>query len=325
MADSRNSRSSSLVATALTDSLARHARGGQLLSVAYSGGADSAVLLHAAKSIAPVLGFHLSAIHVHHGLSPNADEWSYHCERSCAHLGIELRVIRVKVEPERGEGVEAAARRVRLEALLDHPADRVLMAHHADDQAETVLHNLLRGAGPRGAAAIPELRGRVLRPFLNLPRQTLLAYAEAHKLAWLEDESNADRKHTRNFLRHEVLPVIKRRFPRAVEQLSAAARRFGDVQLLLDDLALNDLGTDHFSFPASINLLRGLSEVRAQNAVRALLSGHKVQLPDERRLNEFVRQLRTAANDRHPRLEMGAYVLWATAGMLHFRKEPDSL
>lgn len=322
MADSGNKLSDELIVRSVTDCLKRHVRCGQTLSAAYSGGLDSTVLLHALKHVAAALDIPLASIHVHHGLSANADAWAAHCERSCADLGIELRMVRIRVEPERGEGVEAAARHARLRALLDNPAHWVVMAHHADDQAETVMHNLLRGTGPRGAAAIPEVRGRVLRPLLPVPRSSLLAYAKLHDLKWIEDESNDDRRYTRNFLRHEVMPGIERRFPHAVEQLSAAARRFGEAQGLLDDLALLDLRANHFGFPVALHCLRQLPELRARNAVRALLSNQGVQLPGERRLNEFVRQLRTAASDRHPGLQLGTYTLWVAAGALHFRMGP---
>jgi tRNA(Ile)-lysidine synthase len=323
MENSRNSPFSNLLANTLADYLARQAQAGQSLVVAYSGGMDSSVLLHVAKQVAPTLDMHLSAIHVHHGLSVHADIWAQHCQQTCAALGLELQVTKVAITRQSGDGLEAAARKARLNVLLDHPADWILMAHHADDQAETVLHNLLRGTGPRGAAGIPERRGRVLRPLLGLSRQTLLGYAQAHKLSWIEDESNADRRYTRNYLRHEILPVIKHRFPQAVEQLSAATRRFGDAQSLLDELALNDLGTDGFVFPVPLCLLRSLSEQRAKNVVRALISGQQVQLPDERRLGEFVRQLLTAASDRHPLLAMDVYTLSVKGKMLHFEKPAD--
>ncbi|TBR13320.1 tRNA lysidine(34) synthetase TilS [Rugosibacter aromaticivorans] len=321
MVDSRNKQFSKRVEATLTDILAQHALRGQSLTVAYSGGLDSTVLLYALKNIAPMLDLHLTAVHVHHGLSENADEWSDHCTLTCAQLGIELSVVRVLVKPELGEGIEAAARKVRLDAVLAHSSGWVCMAHHANDQAETVLHNLLRGSGLRGAGGVPVLRGRVFRPFLTLPKEFLLAYAIEHQLRWVEDESNKDRYFTRNYLRHEVVPLLKARFPRAVEQLSIAARRFADAQALLDDLALLDLKKDQFLFPIETSLLLNLTEVRARNLMRSLLSGNKVQLPDERRLNEFVRQVRTAANDRHPSLETSTYRLWVALGELHFKKK----
>lgn len=321
MVDSRNKSFNKGVEATLTDVLVRHGLKGQTLTVAYSGGLDSTVLLCALQKIVHFLDLHMSAVHVHHGLSKNAGAWAEHCVQTCSRLGIDLSVINVLVKPKLGEGVEAAARKARLEALLANSSGKICMAHHADDQAETVLHNLLRGSGLRGAGGIPVLRGRVLRPFLDLPKECLLVYASEHQLTWVEDESNEDRYYTRNYLRHEVVPLLKARFPKAVEQLSVAARRFSDAQVLLDDLALLDLKKDQFLFPLKTSLLRELTEIRARNLMRSLLSSNNVQLPDERRLNEFVRQVRTASNDRHPSIETPAYRLWVAASELHFSKK----
>ena len=299
--------------------LARHARPGDAVTVGISGGLDSTVLLHATSRLGSDARLDVSAVHVHHGLSPNADAWADSCRKVCGKLGIPITVLRVEVPARSGEGIEAAARRLRHKALSDHPADWILLAHHADDQAETVLHNLLRGAGVRGAAAMPESRGRVLRPLLGLARDTLLDYAQSRRLVWIEDESNADSRYTRNFLRNEILPRIASRFPRAGEQLAAAAGRFSEADSLLDDLAALDLRGSAPQFPLLLQLIRELPDARARNLLRAMLTWHQVQAPDERRLGEFVRQLRTAGSDRHPRIDLERYALWCEAGRLHFR------
>ena len=287
--------------------------------VGYSGGLDSTALLHATSGLANEANIELSALHVHHGLSSHADDWARVCADTCRELGIPLSVHRVVVPTGTGEGLEAAARRVRHQAFEGYPADWVVLGHHADDQAETILHNLLRGAGVRGAAAIPEARGNILRPLLRVPRDMLLAYARAHHLAWIEDESNSDIHYTRNYMRREVLPLIASRFPRARDQLAAAAARFSEAELLLDDLATVDLGGGPREFPLSLTLLRNLSDARARNLLRAMLCWHRVQPPDERRLKEFVRQLRTVGNDRHPRIDLANYSLWCESGLLHFK------
>jgi tRNA(Ile)-lysidine synthase len=281
---------------------------------------DSTVLLDAASRVAKDAGLELSALHVHHGLSANADAWGDSCRLVCEAMGIPLTMQRVNVALGTGEGCEAAARVVRHKALADHPADWILLAHHADDQAETVLHNLLRGAGVRGAAAMPESRGRVLRPFLGLARDVLLAYAQSRRLVWIEDESNADSRHTRNFLRKEILPRIKSRFPRAGVQLAAAAGRFSEAASLLDDLAVLDLRDSPPAFPLPLRLLRELPGTRARNLLRAMLTWQGVQAPGANRLGEFVRQVRTAGGDRHPRIDLARYALWCEAGRLHFRR-----
>lgn len=288
----------------------------------FSGGLDSTVLLHATAGLVNAAGLVLSALHVHHGLSPNADAWAESCSKFCESLGVPIAILQVEVPVHSGEGPEAAARRMRHKALSDQPAHWVLLAHHADDQAETVLHNLLRGTGVRGAAAMPESRGRVLRPLLGLGRAVLLEYARTHDLAWIEDESNADLRYTRNFLRREIMPAIASRFPGVSGQLAAAAAHFGEADSLLDDLASLDLGASRPEFPLPLILFRQLADARARNLLRAMLGWHKVQPPDERRMKEFVRQLRTAGRDRHPRLDLPRYSLWCEAGHLHF-KVPD--
>lgn len=319
MADSRNKPFTEPVSQAIITCLSRHVRTGDSIVVGFSGGLDSTVLLHAASRLSKGMGFDLSALHVHHGLSIHADAWADSCAMACKRLEIPLVVRRVRVADVTGEGVEAAARRIRHIALRENDADWVVLAHHADDQAETVLHNLLRGTGVRGAAAMPESRGRLLRPLLRVERATLLGYARLHHLAWVEDESNNDRRYTRNFLRHEVLPLIASRFPRAGEQLAAAADRFGEADALLGALACSDLDGNSPGFPLPMNLFRNLPDARARNLLRALLTWHQVQSPDERRLNEFVRQLRTAGNDRRPRIDLVRYSLWCEAGKLHFK------
>lgn len=298
--------------------LSRHVGPAATVVVGFSGGLDSTVLLHAASHLAPEAGFRISARHVHHGLSPNADTWADSCKRFCTDLGIPLATVRVDVPAHSGEGLEAAARRVRHEALAADPANWVLLGHHADDQAETILHNLLRGAGLRGAAAMPEANGRLLRPLLSLPRSALFAYANSSGLAWVEDESNADQRYTRNFLRGRAIPMLAERFPQAGVQLAAAACRFGEAESLLDDLARLDLGASPPQFPLPRRVFRELPDARARNLLRALLGWHKVQPPDERRLREFVRQLRSAGNDRYPRIDLADYSLWCGADGLNF-------
>lgn len=320
MVDSRNKPSTEPVRRTVAACLARFARQRQSVVVAFSGGLDSTVLLHAARSLATDAAIELSALHVHHGLSANADAWANSCRDVCHDLGVCLALRRIEVPSNTGEGIEAAARRVRHQALAEYPADWILLGHHADDQAETVLHNLLRGAGVRGAAAIPESRGRLLRPFLSLSRDTLLGYARSHGLAWIEDESNADRRYTRNFLRLDILPAIAARFPRANAQLAMAAVRFGEANALLDDLAVLDLCGAAAEFPLPLRLFRDLPDARARNLLRAMLTWQGVQPPDERRLKEFVRQLRTAGNDRRPWLDLGPYALGCKAGQIKFTR-----
>jgi tRNA(Ile)-lysidine synthase len=207
---------------------------GKRVAVGLSGGMDSVVLLHVMHGLAPRLGSKLSAIHVNHGLSPNAGEWQKFCSALCLGLGISFKAVTVKVKKHR-HGPEAAARDARRAAMMKLSVDCVAFGHHLDDQAETVLFNLLRGAGLEGASGMPQV-GRLgtktlLRPLLDVPRSAIRAYAAEYRLAWIEDESNADETLTRNFIRRRVGPLLASRFPRWRENLARAARHFAGAGL----------------------------------------------------------------------------------------------
>lgn len=284
----------------------------QSVTVGLSGGVDSVVLLHALRRV-PVP---LSAIHVHHGLSPNADAWQRHCEELCARWSVPLTVVRVTVSRASDKGPEGAARQARHGALAKASADWIALAHHQGDQVETLLFNLLRGTGLRGAGAMAERRDRLLRPLLPLGRGTIMAYAENHGLSWIDDESNADIRYSRNFLRHLIVPHLCRRFPAAETTLAAAARRFAEAQGLLDDLAALDLAERPHEFPVEVVWLSSLAEARARNVLRYLLALRGVGVPSEERLVEALRQFLTAAPDRHPSVIMGSWQLFRRRGRI---------
>jgi len=237
---------------------------GKRLAVGLSGGVDSVVLLHVLRDLAPRHGFRLSAVHVHHGLSPNADAWARFCRKLCRDWGVPLVVRRVRIQ-RKGTGLEAAARDARRSVLARLKAEVIALAHQLDDQAETVLLNLLRGAGIRGAAAMPGVgrlgRKTVLRPLLAVPRREILEYARARGLQWIEDESNRDEALTRNFLRLRVGPLLEARFARWRESLARAARHF----------AAADAG--------------------AALALREFLAAQGLRAPSARKLVEMLKQL----------------------------------
>lgn len=313
MANSRNSPSTERLPAVLAACLARHAPPGSRLVVGLSGGIDSVVLLHALAGLRPE---GLAALHVHHGLSPRADAWADFCAAFARSLAVPFECVRVAVERDSRDGLEAAARRARHAVFARTAADWIVLAHHRDDQAETLLFNLLRGAGLAGAAAMQEASGRLLRPLLRIGRAEIEAYAQAHRLAWIEDESNADVRHSRNFLRHRILAPLAQRFPAAARNLAAAAARFGEAQALLDDLARLDLaGND--GFPLDLARLEALPEPRARNALRYLLAQARVAIPSEARLREALRQMLDAAGDRHPAVELGTHRLLRRRGRLY--------
>ncbi|MBL8472883.1 MAG: tRNA lysidine(34) synthetase TilS [Rhodocyclaceae bacterium] len=315
MAVTRNSRFPDVLA-AVRAVLAARAGARQRVCVGLSGGVDSSVLLDCAARLQPELGFHLSALHVHHGLSPNADAWAKHCQALCERLEVPLQITRVTVV-EQGEGVEAAARHARYGAFSQCGADYLLLAHHADDQAETLLHNLLRGAGVKGAAAMPAERPlcgdglRLLRPLLGLRRAALVAYARERGMDWIEDEANVNPRYARSALRHEILPCIEKRWPAAVTTLVRAAARFAEADELLQQIGLSDLRACEREGGLDVAAISLLPASRARNCLRVWLAEHGVAPPTSQRLAEWLRQLESAAEART--------MAWHTAGKLVFR------
>lgn len=274
---------------------------GYHLCVALSGGLDSVVLLHLLSQLRPDAGFHLTALHVHHGLNPRADEWVRHCTALCTAFGVPLDVQRVEVVAD-GRGLEAAARAARHAAFAACAADWILLAHHRDDQAETVLHNLLRGAGLRGAAGmrVADPVRRLLRPFLDEPREALLGYARAQALTWVEDDSNQDDRFTRNFLRHQILPRLDARFPAVGATLARAAGHLREADTLLDELAQLDWQALQAEPATARQRLRGLSPARARNLLRGLIEWQGELAPSAARLEDWLRQLGGTAGVRIP-------------------------
>lgn len=243
--------------------------------IALSGGLDSSVLAHALATSKDLHGKKLLAVHVDHQLSQDSGSWVAHCENLAASLDIEFSSVRVSVERAAAFGPEAAARTARYAAFAEivESNDWLLSAHHRDDQAETLLLNLLRGSGPAGIAGIPPLRrfhtGWLVRPLLDVSRTDLLDYAESIDLSWIEDPSNEERAFDRNFLRHRVLPAMLDRWPDAGQRLARSAQLARDAAGLLEQLADHDLQAVASSeLRLSVNELRALSVSRQRNVLR---------------------------------------------------------
>ena len=229
--------------SALRDTLG-HSRAAPLL-LGLSGGLDSTALLHALSQQPAIRADGLRAIHVHHGLQAAADDWAAHCTRFCESTGVPLTLIKVNVARDSGEGLEAAARKARYAAFERALAEgeTLVTAHHRDDQAETFLLRALRGSGPDGLAAMRPWRkfatGWHWRPLLDTPRDDLLAYAQQHGLSWLDDPSNEDTHHDRNFLRQRILPLLRERWSQADAAFARSAVLSADaVELLVQEDAL---------------------------------------------------------------------------------------
>jgi tRNA(Ile)-lysidine synthase len=272
------------------------------LCVGLSGGRDSVVLLHALRRLLCLdyLQFKLSALHVHHGLSANADDWAAFCSALCARHALPLSVVRVSVPQSCGEGPEAAARRARHAAFADCDADFLALAHHRDDQAETVLLNLLRGAGIAGAAGMlaERAQGRgptLLRPLLEVSRALIEDYASANSLRWIDDESNDDTHFRRNYLRHEVIPRLAAKFPGAPQSLARAASHFAEgAQLLTELAAIDRAALATASGRIDLAGFNALAPARARNLLRFVWLAAGFRAPDTRWIDEALRQLASA-------------------------------
>ncbi|MFA5371426.1 MAG: tRNA lysidine(34) synthetase TilS [Sideroxydans sp.] len=308
----------SLFADHLTEQTAAHlaalpCRGKHIL-LGLSGGIDSVVLLHLLATLAPRLEFQLSALHVHHGISPNADEWARFCLDLCAEQGVACKVAHVDIQPLRETlGIEAAARQLRHAALAVQDCDFIALAHHADDQAETLLLQLLRGAGVRGASAMPLLRRQdsriVIRPLLNFSRAELLAYAQQHGLRWVEDESNCDECYPRNFVRHRVFGLLQQKFPACRETLARSAQHFSEAAELLDELAAQDGAGAIERDRLAVEALSRLSTPRAKNLLRYFLHQCGAPMPQSKQLEQMLHQLCSARRDAAVCVQFGNWQL----------------
>jgi tRNA(Ile)-lysidine synthase len=284
---------------------------GKTLLLALSGGLDSSVLLQLLAALRPHFNFNLHAMHVHHGLNPHADDWAEFCARACASLDVPLQVVHVAVDKHSGLGTEATARAARYQALLSTKADYVLLAHHQDDQAETLLLQLLRGAGMKGLAAMGalDMNKRLLRPLLDVSRAELQAYAERQGLQWVNDESNTDIAFDRNYCRHRIMPVMLERFPSARATLARSALHMAEAAQLLDELAALDAQQHVVDDQLRVSGLAGMSESRARNLLRWWLSASQQPMPGSARLQEALRQLMSAKTDARVRVVLGHVVL----------------
>ena len=282
--------------------------------VGLSGGLDSMVLLSLlarARQHRPQM--QLTAVHVHHGLSVFADDWVAHCQAVCAAWDIPLRVARVKVDCQTGDSLEAQARQARYAVYAQSAAQVMVLAHHLDDQSETVLLQALRGGGPRALAAMPPLRQldalQLWRPLLGFTRQQLEAYASVHQLHWVEDDSNTDLSYRRNLLRHRIMPLLQQHIPSYRQQLSRSAWHMAQASQLIDEVAAEDLQRCRAGKGLAVADLLALSPVRQSFLLLAWLRelGQLQVAPEQ--LQEFLRQLRQAGPASQPCLSLASLSL----------------
>lgn len=320
MADSRTRPPNNLL-DAVRAQLARHVPHGSRITLGLSGGVDSVVLLDLLARLAADYPFHLCAIHVNHQISPHAKDWADTCRTLCSAHHIPLRVHTIRIEDTATLGLEAAARRARYAEYARLDTDFIALAHHRDDQAETLLLQLLRGAGVKGLAAMPVLREAgihpaYLRPLLDIDRSEIEAWARLRALQWVEDDSNQDTHFNRNFLRHSVLPLVGKRFPAWRATVARSAQNLAEAADLLDQLAALDAadGIQHQRLDCA--RLAALPPPRARNLLRHFLALNHVPMPSQARLATMLGQLTHASADsqpciRHANWELHRYQGWA--------------
>jgi len=301
------------------------------LAVAFSGGLDSTVLLHATIKAHGKKNVH--AFHVHHGIQKEADQWQAHCKAVAKKLGCHFDTRNVKLNKQ--SNIESQARNLRYEALTQmcqaHNIQDLLLAHHLDDQAETVLIQLMRGAGLPGLSAMPQVKSKELihlwRPFLNMRRKDLEIYAKEHQLTWIEDPSNQDESYRRNAIRKSILPTLEKFQEGAIENLSRSAKHLGEAQELLNQLADIDLGLMEAKEGLSkTNLIRlyKTSQARATNALRRWLSKNGLAYPSEERLTAWWSELQQTRPDSKLQWEHDQQVIRLWRGHLTITQEPNS-
>jgi tRNA(Ile)-lysidine synthase len=307
--------------------------------MAYSGGLDSHVLLHLCAGIRNELPLKLCAVYINHMLSPYATQWSKHCEKMCKSLNIDFLSITINAQSMDGESPEETARLSRYAAFtkLLQSNDFLLTAHQQDDQAETVLLQLFRGAGPKGLAAMPKIKpfgkGFHARPLLDFTRNELKQYAEKNQLQWIEDESNTNTHFTRNFLRHEIIPLLKTRWPTLTKTLSRSAEHCAEASHIIDEVAEKDLAgmTQRYEtlqvlhpfdlVPQSIShdiLLKpilALTPARQRYVLRAWFNQLNFPIPSAIKLKQIQQDFFTAREDKSP------YMQWKNVELRRYKNK----
>lgn len=306
-----------LIETAIEQTLA--ARPGsafpERLVIGFSGGLDSTVLLHLARQwqqqhpAVPLL-----ALHVNHQLQPHADSWQQQCETLCRQWQIPFIGETVQVDRS-SASLEQSARDARYSAFQRHtrPDDLLLLAHHRDDQVETLLQRLLRGSGPLGLGGMGLVSRQngltIARPLLEFDRAALEQYARRQNLSWIDDPSNSDSQFERNFLRHDALPLLRTRWPQLNQTLARSARLSRESAALLDELAQLDLGEPVADGGLPVSQLQRLTEPRARNLIRYWLRQQGASLPSEVQLQRVLDEMIPAPVDARPEILWGGQAL----------------
>lgn len=299
------------------------------LIVAYSGGRDSHVLLKALCILKTRFNdMVLRAVHINHGLQPKAPEWALHCQHVAAKLNVPYETLCLDLKPIAGLSVEEAARDARYLAFktLLKPHHYLLTAHTQDDQAETVLLQLMRGAGPKGLCAMPHSRrlgeGYLVRPLLSVSRQEIAEYATEHHLQWVEDPSNEELRFSRNFLRHEVLKPMQTAFPSVSACIARSAGHVADMQALLEEYVRADLlSCQDKNGMLKLNVLRTFAATKQMAILKEWLNFHQIRSPSTRVLNTILQQALTAKRDAKVSIRFGKVTLYRYQETLYWQSQ----
>ena len=274
--------------------------------VALSGGLDSVVLLHLFSRLQPC---NVTAHHVHHGLSDNADDWVGFCTKTCTSLSIPVTVSHVTIDKKNRTSLEALAREKRYAVLTEGFCEQnyLVTGHHQDDQLETVILALKRGAGLTGLQGIIAKQslsaGHLIRPLLNFSRQQLECYAKQFELTWIEDESNTDQKFDRNFIRHSITPLLKSRWPAITKTVARSANHCQTQQQLIDEITESDFQTCQLpELALDIEKLLTLTETRRNNVLRYWFKVGELNYPSTKQLSVIWQDLVLAQADAEPRI-----------------------
>jgi tRNA(Ile)-lysidine synthase len=298
------------------------AASGDLL-VAFSGGLDSTVLLHALASGDASQRQRLRAVHVDHQLHPEAPRWQEHCARVALALAVPFLSERVSIATNPREGVESAARSARYEALRRalRPGETLVTAHHADDQLETVLLALLRGSGVDGLAAMPRCQrfgsGWHLRPMLDCTREDMVRWANEQHIVWLDDPSNDNTRFDRNYLRSEVVPRLRERWPSIARSAVRSAGHLGEAAHLLDEIAAHDFAAATIGPCLKVSALKHLDPPRRRNLLRYWLHTCGARAPSTRKLAALEHDMLAAQEDRSPCIDWDGIEVRRHRGLLY--------
>ncbi|TMX31932.1 tRNA lysidine(34) synthetase TilS [Vibrio sp. Hep-1b-8] len=305
----------------------RHAQAQGRLVLGLSGGLDSRVMLDLMAEYSRSQQTECLAVHVHHGLSVNADQWARQCQQWCQQLNVPLVIEKVQLD-RKGRSLEESAREARYQALVNHLEndDLLLTGQHADDQVETFLLALKRGSGPKGlsamAEAMPFAHAKIVRPLLTISRQQIEGYAEQKQLTWVEDESNLDQRFERNFIRHTVSPPLTERWPYFNQAVQRSAELCAEQEALLDELMSDKLNSAlHSDASLDINTLATYSELVRTRALRMWLARQNVRMPSREQLKLVWPQVACAQQDANPQFALIDGQIRRHANRLYFVRE----